>query len=94
MHCDLISLNESVISKLGVDILFQNDSAVVVLSVWRVVGPTVGKHALKVSDEEPLVAVIVGLEPVAHGLQIHGVLDVIIVISHDLSIHRDLKGPG
>ena len=46
------------ILELGVDVLLEDDSAVEVLRLGRVVGPAVGKHAFQVRNEQPFVAVI------------------------------------
>ncbi len=81
------------IPQLRHDVLLHHGSAVEVLSVGRVVSATIGDDALDVSDEKPLVTVIVGLQPLGHGLQIHRVLDVVVVVCHNLAIDGDKEWP-
>jgi hypothetical protein len=42
------------------------------------------QHPLEVGDEKALVLVVVGLQPLAHGLQVHRELDVLIVVRNHL----------
>jgi hypothetical protein len=42
------------------------------------------QHPLEVGDEQALVLVVVGLQPLAHGLQVHRELDVLIVVRNHL----------
>ena len=81
------------VSELCVDVLLEGGGTVVVLRVGGVVSPAVGEHPLHVGDKKPLVAVVVGLEPVRHRFQVHGILDVVVVVGHHLAVHRGLEGP-
>ena len=56
------------VSELCVDVLLKGGGTVVVLCVGGVVSPAVGEHPLHVGDEQPLVAVVVGLQPLVHRL--------------------------
>ena len=82
------------VPELGIDVLFQDDGALVIFCVWRVVGSAVGEYPLQVCNEEPLVAVVAGTEALMHGLQVHRVANMIIVVGNHSAVHRCQEGPG
>ena len=65
----------------------QRVGAVVVFSFWSIVCFAVGQHSLHVCDEQSLVDVVVGLESLSHGLEVHGELDVIIVVRNSFPVN-------
>ena len=65
----------------------QRVGAVVVFCFWSIVCFAVGQHSLHVCDEQSLVDVVVGLESLSHGLEVHGELDVIIVVRNSFPVH-------
>ena len=82
------------IPQLGVDVLLEHHRAVVILCVRGVVPSAVGEHPLHVRDEEPLVAVVVGLQPLPDREQVHRVLDPVVVVGDDLAVDGVEEGPG
>ena len=46
--------------------------------------PAVLEHPLEVGNEEPLVLVVVPLQPLTHRLQVHRELDVLVVVRYNL----------
>ena len=78
----ITKLHESVIFQFGSHVLFQGIGAIVVLGVGSVISPTVGQHAFDIGDKQSLVAIVVGLQTFTHGLQIHRVLDMIVIIRY------------
>ena len=55
--------------------------------------PTVGEHSFHVRYEEPLVHIIICLQPLRHGLHVHGELHMLIVVRYSLSVHRIKEWP-
>ena len=54
----------------------QDVGTIVVLGLQGVVGPAVGEHPIHVGDEQPLIAVVVGLQPLVHCLNHRGRLEL------------------
>ena len=48
---DLLLLHESVIFQFGCHVFFQRIGAIVVLGVWRIVGPAIGQHSFNIGDK-------------------------------------------
>ena len=72
----------------------QQIRTLVIFSFWSIVSFAVSQHPLHVRYEESLVDVIVGLQPLRHGFQVDGELDMIIIVGHSFPVYRVEKGPG
>ena len=81
------------VSQFGHDVFFEAYGAVEVLRVRRVVRSTICKHPLHVRDEQTAIAVVVGLETLRHCFEVHGVLDVVVVVGDSFSIDGLKKRP-
>ena len=81
------------VSQFGHDVFFEAYGAVEVLRVRRVVRSTICKHPLHVRDEQTAIAVVVGLETLRHCFEVHGVLDVVVVVGDNFSIDGEEEGP-
>ena len=89
-----LAIDEPVIEKFVNDKFLKHAGADEVLGVRGVVGPAVGDDPLEVCDEQPLVAVVVGLQPLSHRLQVHRVLDVLVIVGDYFSVDRIEEGPS
>ena len=49
--------------------------------------PAIGKHSLEVCYEEPLVHIVICLQPFCHGFHVHGELHMLIVVRYSLPVH-------
>ena len=58
---------------------------------WYYVYLAVLQHSFEVRNEETLVLVVVRLQPLAHRLQVHRELDVLVVVRNNLRHTRGLS---
>ena len=90
----VLFFHQTIVFKFVLEEPVQGICTVVVLCLWRVVGLAVGQHPLHVRDEQPLVDVVVRLQTLRHGLQIHRELYVVIVVRNCLPVNGVQEWPG
>ena len=81
------------VSQLCHDVFFHHRRTVKVLRVRGVVRATIRNDPLHVGNEQSLVAVVLGLEPLRHRLQVHRVLDVVVVVGDRLPVDGKKERP-